>query len=143
MLADMIKRCHNPRTSAFASYGGRGIRVADEWRGKGGPVRFLAHVGVRPSPAHTIERVDNDGHYEPGNVRWATHAEQALNRRTNRRVEIEGVSLCIVEWARRIGVDKSTIRRRLEHGVDPRIAVTEPARPRRAWPKEALRRAAQ
>lgn len=77
----MIRRCHDPRTSAFDGYGGRGIRVCDRWRHSF--ETFLSDVGPRPSPKHSIDRFpDNDGNYEPGNVRWATPKEQSNNRRT-------------------------------------------------------------
>lgn len=76
----IVQRCTNPRHQAFADYGGRGISVCAEWRYDF--VAFFNHVGPRPSPVHSIDRVNNNGNYEPGNVRWATAVEQAHNRRT-------------------------------------------------------------
>lgn len=66
----MIGRCHNPRHEKFSYYGGRGITVCDEWRESF--IAFFNHVGPRPSQQHTLERINNDGNYEPGNVRWGT-----------------------------------------------------------------------
>jgi len=79
----MIQRCTNPKATGYERWGGRGIRVCDEWRNNF--EAFLAHVGPKPSPAHSIDRINNDGHYEPSNVRWATPAEQNRNRGQARR----------------------------------------------------------
>lgn len=74
----MLQRCTNPRRDAFRWYGARGIVVCERWRDF---AAFLADMGPRPSPSHTIDRINPDGNYEPGNCRWATWAEQ---RRTQR-----------------------------------------------------------
>jgi hypothetical protein len=76
----MIERCTNPNHHAWKNYGGRGITVCDEWRQSFSA--FLAHVGPRPTPNHSLDRYpNNDGNYEPGNVRWATRSEQRANSR--------------------------------------------------------------
>lgn len=72
-------RCHNPRHPGYANYGGRGIQMAASWRRSFDD--FLAHIGPKPDPTLTLDRIDNGRGYEPGNVRWATKSEQALNRR--------------------------------------------------------------
>jgi len=77
--AGMKARCMNPNTTGYENYGGRGIRVCPEWIDSF--EAFAAHVGDRPGPDYSIDRIDNDGHYEPGNVRWATRAEQNRNQR--------------------------------------------------------------
>jgi hypothetical protein len=78
----MIRRCYSsPNHAAWKYYGGRGITVSAHWRGPLGYERFLFWMGRRPSPAHSLDRINNDGPYEPGNVRWATATEQASNRR--------------------------------------------------------------
>jgi hypothetical protein len=76
---DMKRRCLNPNAHNYGHYGARGISVCPEWVND--YEAFLAHVGRRPSPEHSLDRIDNDRGYEPGNVRWGTKAEQANNRR--------------------------------------------------------------
>jgi len=75
----MINRCEVQSRRSWKNYGGRGIRVAEEWRHDF--MAFLSHVGPRPSSAHSLDRIDNDGNYRPGNVRWATRDVQNANRR--------------------------------------------------------------
>ena len=75
----MLKRFYDPNHRAFENYGGRGITVCDRWRASF--PAFLADMGERPSPRHSIDRINNDGNYEPENCRWATQNEQRLNQR--------------------------------------------------------------
>jgi hypothetical protein len=72
-------RCFNPNATGYKYYGGRGITMCERWRRSYSA--FRADVGPRPSRAHSIDRIDNDGNYEPGNVRWATYRQQARNKR--------------------------------------------------------------
>lgn len=80
--ACMIQRCCTPTTTGYKNYGGRGISVCERWRHSF--ENFLADMGPRPSKGHTLDRIDCDGNYEPGNCRWATWKEQATNKRRNR-----------------------------------------------------------
>lgn len=83
----MLRRCRVKSEKRYADYGGRGIRVCDAWTASF--AAFFRDVGSRPSAAHSLDRIDNDGHYEPGNVRWATRGEQMRNRRTTKISEEE------------------------------------------------------
>lgn len=78
-----LTRCYNPNATGFKYWGGRGIIVSDRWNPRmgGGFVNFLRDMGRRPSPKHSIDRRDNDGHYSPDNCRWVTRKEQNLNSR--------------------------------------------------------------
>ena len=109
----MISRCSNPKDKNFERYGARGIKVCDEWQGSGGFEAFLAHVGRRPSLEHSLDRIDNDSDYEPGNIRWATRKEQQRNTRRNCLVTIDGVTKCVAEWAEESPVSAATIYKRL------------------------------
>ena len=106
----MVARCVQPSNPAFAHYKKRGITVCDRWRKF---ENFLEDMGERPSAKHTLDRIENNGNYEPGNVRWATKLEQANNRITNVRFMFNGNAYTMAELARVTGVDKELLRSRL------------------------------
>ncbi len=110
----MLSRCRQETNVNFRYYGGRGIRVCEEWQRSF--EQFLADVGPKPSPEYSIDRVDFNGHYEPGNVRWATRAEQARNRRTNRVVTFRGTTMSLAEAAERAGIPYGRASARLRRG---------------------------
>lgn len=117
----MIQRCENPNRPKYPRYGGRGIRVCDLWRQSF--AAFLKDVGHRPSRNHTLDRIDNDGNYEPGNVRWATAMMQAHNCGRTRKLVVHGVCLSRAEWARVSGLSYWTLRTRDDRGLPPEQVV--------------------
>lgn len=114
----MIQRCQRQ-----GGYADRGIAVCEEWQGDGGFEVFLDHVGRRPTSKHSLDRIDNDRGYEPGNVRWATRVQQARNTRANRLIEVDGRARCVAEWAEIVGISEFTIHGRLRRGWSAREAV--------------------
>jgi hypothetical protein len=101
-------RCNNPNLPEYQYYGGRGI----EFRFSSFP-EFLESIGPRPSRRHSIDRINNDGHYEPGNVRWATQIEQLRNRRDARWVTLNGITKTFLEWCAELGVSSTTAQTRI------------------------------
>lgn len=118
----MIQRCHNPRAKDYARYGGRGIQVCERWRTSF--EAFFADMGPRPSTEHAIDRLDNDGPYEPANCAWRTHSENSRNRRNTRHITCFGETLPLVEWAARTGISRVLISHRLRAGWSVEEALT-------------------
>jgi hypothetical protein len=124
----MLTRCRNEKSTGWKRYGGRGIRVCDAWEKF---EAFFSDMGTCP-PEHEIDRIDNDGNYEPGNCRWVLPPIQARNRRSTRWIAAFGERLPIVDWASRTGVPGSVIGWRLKRGWTPETAVATPITRQRA-----------
>jgi len=107
----MVRRC-SPQQPGARHYAERGITVCQEWLDD--PRAFVEHIGPRPSAKHSVDRIDNNRGYEPGNVRWATECTQKRNRSNNRWLEAFGRRMVITDWARELGLDQHLIRYRLE-----------------------------
>lgn len=111
----MKNRCLNPQEPAFKNYGGRGISVCDRWLNSF--EAFYADMGPRPSKNHSLDRFpNNNGDYDPGNTRWATRQEQALNTRTTVYHEYEGIRRTQHEWANILGVKSDNISNHIRRG---------------------------
>lgn len=132
VLIGIIDRCTNPKNPQFKDYGGRGIRVSSRWDHPSKLLQFVSDMGERPSPDHTVERINNNGNYEPGNVKWATRLEQNGNRRDNMFVTISGVTCHVAEMARRHGKKPVTVFTRIRRGWNAVDAILSPVGERRA-----------
>ena len=120
----MWTRCTWPGHRNYGLYGGRGISVCERWRRF---ATFLDDMGPRPSSRHSLDRFPNrDGNYEPGNVRWATSAEQNNNRQNNVFLEYASARRTISEWAAVTGVPQRVIGRRVRRGWSHERALTTP-----------------
>lgn len=124
----MRLRCTVPTNPAYADYGGRGIRVCDRWLNS--VTAFIEDMGPKPSPLHELDRENNDGHYEPGNCRWATRKVNDRNRRSNRFLTFLGETKTVAEWCELLGVPSDTVSWRIKAGWDIATALTTPARPK-------------
>ncbi len=121
----MLKRCQYEGDAAFHRYGGRGITVCERWQKF---ENFLADMGLRPSPKHSIERIKNWLGYSPDNCKWATSKEQANNRRSNKQLEYKGVTKNIAEWAEYADMPVTTLWVRLRAGWSTEDAIGKPVR---------------
>lgn len=117
------KRCNNPNCKDYPDYGGRGIECRYT-----SFQEFLADVGRRPTVKHKIDRIDNDGHYEVGNVKWSTDTESANNKRNNHRLTYNGVTKTIPDWARSMDMTITALRHRIKRGWSVEKALTYPVR---------------
>lgn len=128
---NMKNRCLLPTNKDYKNYGARGVTVHPEWITSF--ATFYAHVGDPPSPKHTLDRYpDNNGNYEPGNVRWATQRQQLANRRVTKTYTYDGVTKTLSDWARQYNVEPEGLGYRLFTKKMPFLAaVTTPRRPYR------------
>ena len=124
---EMRRRCADPSRNNYATHGGRGIKVCDRWQRF---ENFYADMGARPSKRHSIDRIDNDGNYEPGNCRWATRREQNLNKRNNVVITAFGVTAPLGHFIPCPGGiatnEYKRAWRRLKRGWDAERALTAP-----------------
>jgi hypothetical protein len=128
---DLTRRCRDSSHRQYRDYGGRGIRVCNRWRYS--CEAFVEDMGSRPSSKHSIHRIDNDGHYELSNCMWATQAEQNRNHRRNHIITFSGQTMCLSDWAEKVGLDRGCLNTRLnilKWSVEK--ALTTPPRPRRS-----------
>lgn len=125
--AGMISRCTNPKNPNFKDYLGRGITVCKRWLDFN---NFFEDMGLRPSN-HSIERIDNNGNYEPGNCRWATQAEQTLNTRKNVYITYQGKTLTLSQWSKETGINQTTLSERFKKNLPLNIVFLKGTIPRK------------
>jgi len=118
----MVQRVKNKKEKRYYDYGGRGIQVCDRWLKF---ENFLADMGERPKDK-SIDRVDNNGHYEPSNCRWATRKEQADNKRNTIFIEYDGKLKTINQWAVELKIEPDTLRCRIKRGWTAKRAIETP-----------------
>ena len=126
----MTRRTTTAKESSklYKNYKGRGITVCDRWRSF---ENFISDMGLRPSPEHSLERVDNNSGYSKENCTWATRKEQARNRRNNHVLEYKGETKCLIEWAETLGISFLVISKRLQLGWTTERTLETPVRKRR------------
>lgn len=118
------QRCYNTKNPGYALYGARGITVCAEWLFD--PAKFYRDLGPRPSPQHSLDRINNNGPYSPENCRWATKAQQTRNRRITQTIVVDGERIAVSEAAERFGLNPGTLKSRLARGKTVADALCAP-----------------
>jgi hypothetical protein len=118
----MIRRCSDIKNKEYKNYGGRGIRVCERWANNF--YDFVNDVWPKPVGDLTLDRINNNGNYEPGNLRWSTIKVQSRNRRGNKFIENNGETKTIAEWAEIYNIDRSKLRHRLLNNWQFKDAVS-------------------
>jgi len=112
----MKERCYNPEHISYANYGGRGVMICPEWLGDDGYQNTVTDIPPRPSPRHTLDRINGRLGYSKENCKWSTSKEQVLNRSLTALVTICGVTKSKSEWARQIGISFTSFDLRIKMG---------------------------
>jgi hypothetical protein len=128
--SSMVRRCSDPRASGYHRYGGRGIKVCERWVGSF--ENFFADMGLRPEGT-SLDRIDVDGNYEPGNCRWASAEQQAQNMSTNVNLTANGKTQSLAAWSRELGVSTNALSYRIRRGMPDEQVINRPYKPHRRW----------
>lgn len=116
-LKGMRSRCYNPKDGKYSDYGGRGISICEEWLND--PSKFVTWAMQNGfEPELSIDRIDNDGNYEPDNCRWTTRETQCNNKRSSHYLTVNDITLTVTQWERRLGLSKSTLYNLIADGGD-------------------------
>ena len=122
------KRCQNPNVDSYLFYGGRGIKLCERWQDYS---NFLEDLQEHPGAPLQLDRIDTNGDYEPGNVRWVSPKDNARNRRNNTLLSFNGKTQCITAWAEELGWGRHVILNRLKLGwsVEDTLTIPKGSRP--------------
>lgn len=121
----MIQRCYNPNNPKYPRYGGRGITVCDRWLGDNGLRNFIEDMG-QPPEGLSLDRIDNDGNYEPTNCKWSTNSEQSNNTHWANKVTYKGRTQTLSQWAKELGVRRQSLYGRIKGGWSVERAFETP-----------------
>lgn len=122
----MKTRCTNSKAPNYKIYGNRGIKVCKQWINSF--ENFLADMGLKPSPTHSIDRIDNNGDYTPDNCKWSTRIDQGNNKRANKYITYKEETLTYAQWGRRIGINPNCLGRRFYYGWPVEKIIETPIR---------------
>lgn len=112
---DIKSRCYNPKATVYEYYGGRGVEMCQKWQESF--EAFYEDMGPRPSPEHSIDRIDGSGDYEPDNCRWVTQVKQNNNRSINRMITYKGKTMSVADWSRHLDIPYDRLRARILRGM--------------------------
>jgi hypothetical protein len=130
----MRNRCRNPNNKDFRYYGGRGISICERWNDFW---LFAKDMGPRPTSKHEIDRINNEGNYEPGNCKWSTRTEQLQHTRRNVYIQYGGTKLTLSCWAKKLGIAIETLRERFKREWPIEVALSSqkhrPGNGKKAW----------
>lgn len=121
---NMKQRCLCHTHKSYRNYGGRGIKVSKEWTDS--YIRFLMDMGRRPTPKHSLDRIDNNGDYEPGNCRWTTTSMQSNNKSNNKIIKYRGVTRTLGQWSNIFSIKRKMLYARLCRGWDIEKTLNQP-----------------
>ena len=133
----MRRRCYDKKTKGYQNYGGRGIKVCDEWKDYSLFREWSMKNGYDPLAEYqkcTLDRINGDGNYEPSNCRWVDIKTQENNRRNNRMIEYNGKTQNISQWAQELGIDCGLLRDRLRRGWSFEKSITHPKQIQNRFP---------
>ena len=127
-LRNAIARCCNPEHPEFKYYGAKGISVCQRYRGNDGIEKLIQDIGTKPGKGFSIDRINNNGNYCPGNLQWSTQKQQCNNQSSNVMITYSGETLTMAQWAEKLQMHRDTLNTRLKRGWSVEKAFTTPVK---------------